>query len=127
LCGIPVAQSLRSAALPVIFFLTLAALLLWLSGLLSGLAAMLSALPALLARSPLSGLTALLSLLTTLLTVFLHIVCHEHSSNAVRGPAALPADFFCYSKFSCWETTQGWEPSRTVDVTGGWPSRHIFR
>jgi hypothetical protein len=86
LCRIPVAQSLRSAALPVIFFLTLAALLLWLSGLLSGLAAMLSALPALLARSPLSGLTALLSLLTTLLTVFLHIVCHEHSPpSTVRG------------------------------------------
>ena len=71
--------------MPVIFFLvlTLSALLLR----LAGLAALLSALPALLALSALSGL-ALLALLTTLLTVFLHIVCHEHSSTAVRGPAA---------------------------------------
>jgi len=66
---------------------------------LTRLATLLSALPAVLALSVLSRLTALLAGLTTrltLLTVFLHIVCHEHSSNAVRGPAALPADFSLY-------------------------------
>jgi hypothetical protein len=79
--------NLRRAALPVVFFLVLPLSTLLLG--LTGLATLLSALPTLLARSALSGLAALLTLLTTLLTVFLHIVCHEHSSHAVRGPAAL--------------------------------------
>jgi hypothetical protein len=87
-------QDLRSAALLVIFFLVLPLSTLLLG--LTGLATLLSALPALLALSLLSGLAALLALLTALLTVFLHIVCHEHSSSAVRGPAALPADFSFY-------------------------------
>jgi hypothetical protein len=74
--GLLLQSNLRSAALTVIFFLvlTLPALLL-----LAGLATLLSALPALLVLSGFSRLPALLAELTALLTVFLHIVCHEHS------------------------------------------------
>jgi hypothetical protein len=98
-------QRLRRAALLVVFLFVLAYATLFLG--LPGLAASLTAL---LALSALSGLTALLVplatltglpallaalLLTTLLTVLLHIVCHEHSSSCVRGPAAL-RKFFPY-------------------------------
>jgi hypothetical protein len=77
--------------LTVILFrvLTLSALLLLL--LLAGLSA----------RLALSALSALLSLLlTALLTVFLHIVCHEHSSSAVRGPPRF-LRIFRFTVISC--------------------------
>jgi hypothetical protein len=97
--------------------LTLSALLLGLTGLATLLSALL--LPALLAWSALSGLSALLALLpvlTTLLTVFLHIVCHEHSSDAVRSLAALPADFSLQHLVAA-TPGAGWDELRFVPVT----------
>ena len=98
---------LSRATLTIIFLvraLTRAAFLLRLSGLAAGLSTLLLALTAL------AGLSALLPSLTTLLstlTVFLHIVCHEHSS--VHCAVTLRSAEFSLSMVCCCIGNQSWD------------------
>jgi hypothetical protein len=79
---------------------------------LASLATVLSALPALLALAALSGLSALLAELTALLTtltVFLHIVCHEHSSDAHTRLHRAVCRFSLSDYLVAGELANGWE------------------